>query len=196
MQKPYTTEIIELMAARSDLSAAYASAMMWDYKRRLKVEDAQIDWRDYTKCPFCIRFLDKNNPADCPLYKIFGNCCHWDNNVNVWQRTKNAIEAQDQQAFTTAANDLYYLIVKIIDDLYKPEPKKEVFYHVGQHFKLECAEYMLAEIGMNEVVMINIKGTSIWGTRTKINNPGRITEEEFAKIVCSRAFTLIDESKK
>lgn len=245
IEKPFTPQIIKLMAEHSPLSAAIASAMKWEFWRRQKVEDIKEKSLG-ADCAFCTRYDHTDEfggTAECPLYKLFGGCCHHITGT-FYLKALKARNNKDQQTFTQSANDLYFLIMKIIEDLYKPaekcgncnhwdmerngecllevyhnrchryddkackgwafvpgadnkpEPKKEEkFYHTGQHFKLESAEYMLAEIGMNKVVMVNIKGTSLWGTRKKINNPEKITEEEFAKIVCSRAFTLIEDKK-
>ena len=197
MQKPFTTEIIKLMAAHSDGAAAYASAMVWDYKRRLMMKEL-YRVSSMLPCAFCERYLKEGKEEECPLYKIFGDCCHYDDNVNLWQKASNAFEAKDQQAFTTAANDLYFLIRSIIDDLYKPklEPKKEVFYHIGQRFRGPGGGYKLTQIDVCEVMMINAVGSSsVWGSRKKVKNPSEITEEEFAQICGPSTFTLIEDKK-
>lgn len=244
MQKPFTTKIIKLMAAHSDGAAAYASAMVWDYKRRLTIKELNEVWSDIP-CAFCERYQKERKEIECPLYKIFGDCCHYDDNINIWQKANNALLAKDQQAFTTAANDLYFLIRSIIDDLYKlpkkcgscnywnmelngtcsksgrdhfrshrfddkackeweavpgtdvkPEPKKEVFYHIGQKFVRDNNKYILTEVSLHEVQMINLRGTSLWASRMKVKNSGNITETEFEQICGGCTFTLIEDKKE
>ena len=197
MEKPYDSEIIEKMAARSDLSAAYASAMKWDWLRRQKVEDiTKYDLID--DCGFCERRDDEAacHESNCMLYKIQNNIICNDE-ATFWGKAFKAFEAKDQQAFTSAAHGLWLQIRSIIDDLYKPkpEPKKEVFYHIGQRFVRDDNNYTLTEVGLCEVQMINHKGTSIWASRKKVENPSFITESEFKEICGSCTFTLIEDSK-
>jgi len=75
------------------------------------------------------------------------------------------------------------------------EPKKEVFYHVGQRFVGGDNIYTLTSVNLREVQMINHKGTSIWASRKKVENPSFITESEFKEICGSGTFTLIEDSK-
>ncbi len=191
MNKPFTTEIIEKMAAHSDLSAAYASAMKWDWLRRQKVGDIERKVI-VSDCAFCRRWPEECGDV-CILAQGLGKKCT--DNGTFYVRALDAFEAKDQQAYTTAANDLYYLIMGIIDDLYKPEPKKEVFYHIGQKFAYAGSEYMLSEISMAEVMMVNVFGSSIHNTKITVRDREKITEAEFAEICKGRGFTLIEDKK-
>lgn len=194
--KPFNKEIIKAMAEHSDECAAYASAMMWDYRRKLTVEEAKLNLNDHIACPFCIRYKNKGKNEQCPLYKIFGDCCHYDKNVNVWQKMAKAKDNKDQQAYTKNANDLYFQIRSIIDD-FSELKKEEVLYHKGQKFNGPQGEYLLTDVAHGkEVMMINIlQGTGRYGTRTMVNDPYRITEDEFKKICEGDTFALIEDKK-
>lgn len=194
MDKPYNTEIIKLMAAHSDKGAAYASAMKWDWLRRQKVEDITRD--DIRQdCGFCKRWnpeYKKDACVECLLCQKAGN-----NNCTNNHFFHNALKAymeKDQQAFTTNANSLYFMIRSIIDDLYKP--KEEVFYRVGQKFHHGTQIYRLCMVGSYQVSLIRKGGTASWSSPIKVGSVNKITMAEFNKLRCFGTFTLIEDEKK
>ena len=195
MNKPYTSEIIKAMATYSDGCSAYASAMKWDFWRRQKVEDVTTD--DIRgDCAFCIKWNKLTCKEVCLLgIKQKGQCTA---NHTYYSKVWNAIEAKDQQAFTTAANNLYYQIRSIIDDLYKPEPKKEeVFYRVGQRFRnTESKIYRLSKVGNYLASMTREDGSNCWTEPVRVKSTSRITEYEFRSIITTGTFTPIPEDKK
>ena len=195
MNRPYNKEIIRRMAEHSPECAAYASAMMWDYKRQLTVEKAQenSDTR-WIECPFCIHYLRNGKSNLCPLYKIFGACCHHDTKVNLWRKARSALEAKDQQAYTEAANNLYFQIRSIIDDPYKPKVKPEVFYRKGQRFRRNGEEHIMSYTG--GMCLVSLKTGQYWVNPITVQEHFHITESEFAKICGDDdTFTLIPDKK-
>lgn len=206
MNKPYNSEIIKAMAAHSDGCAAYASAMKWDWLRRQKVEDITID-NVNENCAFCKRWPNPSfgrcSNEECLLYKATRKFC--EKGDCLFQKAKMAFQAKDQQAFTTAANDLYYQILSIIDDLYKPKAKheskkEEVFYHVGQKFTRKQTDNTYALLGTSDenVGIFNLDtGDSILGEEgfVSVRNCQKITQAEFNEMTSCNDFTLIPDKK-
>ena len=197
--KPFNADIIERMAEHSNECAAYASAMKWDWLRRQKIED--VCGADVTDdCGFCKRWGQAIVcEYECLLLKIQGESCLA--NGTSWRKAREALALKDQQAFTTAANTLYYQIHSIIDDFYKtkPEPKEEVFYHVGQRFRLgSCSYYRLCMVGGYQVSMVHENYKGCWSSPVKVCTVSKITEAEFNEICSSSpgSFTLIKEEEK
>lgn len=194
MQKPYTPEIIKLLAAHSPLSAAYASAMKWDFWRRQKVEDIKEEALG-ADCAFCTRYDhtdEYGGRKSCPLHEIFGGCCHVTEKT-FYLKALTARSAQDQQAFTQSANDLYYLIMKIIDELYEPEPKKEEkFYHIGQRLRGRNGEYLLTATEDEKVGLINLRDGFRYSDAVRVESCTKITEAEIKQICSTGIFTLIE----
>lgn len=121
--KPYNSEIIKLMAAHSDECAAYASAMKWDCLRRQKIKD--LEEKDISlNCAFCKRFKRIDCSCDnCPLTNG-SYCSKFYHSALIAFR-----DDRDQQAYTEAANNLYYQIRSIIDDFYKAPRKCDSCLH-------------------------------------------------------------------
>ncbi len=207
MNKPYNTSIIEAMAQHSDACAAYASAMKWDWLRRQKVGDVGLN-NIKQDCAFCKRWpsvIGCGN-RDCLLYKIQDKGCDY-NDETLWAKVRDAYLAKDQQAFTQNANDLYFQIRSIIDDFYKPEPKKEeVFYRMGQKFKMKPhgnRVFVLTQTGYSQSDCSDLKenmaalvceGNSYSGSH-KIRTAAKVTEAEFKKISGHSTFALIADKK-
>ena len=86
-----------------------------------------------------------------------------------------------------------------IDTYYKPkpEPKKEVFYHIGQRFK-DCGggEYRLSLVGYQKVNLLSSGGTQCYRANPYIvNDVNKINEAEFKEIYGAGTFTLIEDKK-
>lgn len=194
--KPYNSEIIKAMAAHSDECAVYASAMKWDWLRRQKIEDITKELLE-DDCGLCERFDDRECKFDnnkCFLKQASGgNTCR----NNIFDAIWYVYREGHQQAFTEAANNLYYQIRSIIDDFYKTEPKNEVFYHTGQKFKKKDGqEYMLYLTGDFLATMVSENGRNCQTNPVQIDDADKITEEQFKKL-CGEysTFTLISDKK-
>lgn len=127
MNKPINTEIAEMMGKHSELCALYGSAIKWDWLRRQKAED--VTGEDIAgECASCFRNRrELSAEKECSLNKAQKRCCDGgDDKYTLYQKVIRACFAKDQQAFTQNANDLYYLIMKLIEEQYgKGEPKME-----------------------------------------------------------------------
>lgn len=198
--KPFNSEIIDLMARHSNECAIYASAMKWDFWRRQKIEDVtEEDLRN--DCGLCVRhgaFCCYN--GKCALYAQQGNGC---TKAGYWAIAKKAFLDKDQQTFTTAANDLYFQIRSIIDDLYKPEPKKEeVFYKRGDRFRHKQSDAIYQIIYANGYYLTNVE-SGLWyhdppDPDNEAEEANHITKEEFRRIAGPKYndFILIPDKKK
>ena len=204
--KPYNSEIIKAMVEHSDECAAYASAMKWDFWRRQKVEDVPIyEIESYTSCGFCTRLRgERQRPekeeclSKCPLALIGQFCGDFQQQGNYYRKVLTAIHNKNQQAFTEAANNLYYQIRSIIDDFYKPEPKKEVFYRIGQKFHHK-------KYGKYTLSVVPLAGGDVFFTKSDGSWIAPIMKwnglyKEIPKSVLSQhpkfdAFTLIEDKK-
>lgn len=197
--KPYNLKIIKLMAEHSDEAAAYASFMKWDFWRRQKVENVTSD-ETADECALCDRHRYRDDCSahngECLLHKKQDGHCH----DGIYGKVLEAIDNNDQRAFTENANALCEQIRSIIDDFYKP--KKEVFYHIGQRFRYWDGDaiYKLVSIGCEgggAVVMLvrEDSGRGWWNKRSAVEDEIRITEAEFNKICGDDKFILVEDSK-
>lgn len=201
--KPYDSNVIKLMAEHSDECAAYASAMKWDWLRRQKVEDvSEEEIQNNSSCGFCVRLESKgyktkyeNCSHKCQL-ALAGQHC---GDSRYYRRASIAHKNNDQQAFTENANNLYYKILSIIDDFYKPEPKKEeVFYKRGDKFDYKGTVYQL--VYANGMYLVNTEDGGWYHCphNNDVKNVLKITEAEFRNITGSDFgdFTLIESKKE
>lgn len=76
----------------------------------------------------------------------------------------------------------------------KPEPKKEVFYHIGQKFRQEDSEYILTMIPDRKAILIHREAGIHWRAGVRVEDGDNITESEFRQIKGGTyPFTLIED---